>query len=93
MEQTETANCTSCYRHEATICSKCYGVHTSAKIRVNQLPVSAARWQPGYQIYLTTFIKRTSTNLPITQQPVKFQKNKHRIGILKMSRDFKCIFD
>ncbi len=43
-------------------------------IRLNQLPVSAARWQHGSQIFLATFIKRKIPELLMTQQPQMLQE-------------------
>jgi hypothetical protein len=52
-------------------------------MRENELPVSASRWQHGFQICFATFIKGKITKLLITQQPLKLRKNKHRSGIFR----------
>jgi hypothetical protein len=36
-------------------------------VKINQLPVSAGRWQPMFEVYFATFICRKITKLLITQ--------------------------
>ncbi len=48
-------------------------------IRINQLPVSATRWQRGCQICFATFIWRKVTKLLKTQQILKPEGNKAQI--------------
>jgi hypothetical protein len=43
-------------------------------IRINQLPVSFARWQHGSKLCFATFISRKVTNFKATQQPQKLKK-------------------
>jgi hypothetical protein len=42
-------------------------------LRANQLPLSASRWQHGFQICLTNFIWWKITKLLITQQPLRLE--------------------
>ncbi len=53
-------------------------------IRLNQLPVFAARWQRGSKIYFPTFLEWQITKLIITQEPLKlYNKFKHTFRIRK----------
>ncbi len=51
-----------------------YHVQKFDDIRMNQLPVSATRWQHRSQICFVTFIQWKITKLLITQQPLKLKK-------------------
>jgi hypothetical protein len=42
---------------------------------INQLPVSAARWQFGSQVCIVPVIFQKISKLFITQQPLKLEKN------------------
>jgi hypothetical protein len=59
-------------------------------MRENQLPVSAARWQHGFQICFATFNQQKITKLLKKQQPLKLEKkNKQRLGILRILEKFR----
>ena len=55
-------------------------------MRGNQLPVSAARWQHGYQICFANFIGQTAKNPTTT-------KAKEKISTDLESLEFKKFFD
>jgi hypothetical protein len=58
------------------------------KIRLNQLPVSSARWQHGSKICSETYISSKITKLLIAEQPPKLKKNKFNIVILRFLECF-----
>jgi len=57
-------------------------------IRIDQLPVFAARWQhgPGYILQLLSNEKSQNNSTMIDAR-----KNRHRFGILKILEFFLCI--
>ncbi len=54
------------------------------QIRINQLSVSAARWQHLSQICFANLILWKVTKFSITQQSLKLEKNKYRFEFLRI---------
>jgi hypothetical protein len=67
------------------------------QIRINQLPLSAARWWQVYKKWFANFVSEKLQKMSIMQQPMKIEKiwitnedrkNKHRFGIIRNLRIF-----
>jgi hypothetical protein len=63
------------------------------QIRINQLPVFAAKWQHGTQTCFATFIRQKNHEVANNKTNSEAREKKHGFVILIIFEKFSCFFD